>query len=348
MATAIATSTNKALSSILTAAAATTPYDAASMPPVLDAQGFPVLRKGNGAFTITDGSDSPGTRVGGQTNRVTMVIAHTSPVFGRMWYTQAYDPNKKGTLPACWSSNGVEPDNKAASPQSKTCATCTKNIKGSAANGQAKACASTLGLLALVMDPKFTGFARFSLGGGDYYADMADQELAPEGFMSPHDVYKLCASSQASPAGLAIEMAFDRSGAHPSKPAWRIAAVAPPEAIMACSEITDEAKRRAVTLGFSAPKAEAAPVGARPRTIDAQAAPAPASDVEEMEEVVEEAPAPRVTMPKPAPRAVAKPSAPAAKTVTLAPAPTGIAALAARLAAARTTKAAPAAETDDV
>jgi len=63
-----------------------------------------------------------------------VVIVNGAPKVGRTYYAGAYDP-KKSAPPDCWSADGEKPHENSANPQSKNCADCPQNIKGSGAGG---------------------------------------------------------------------------------------------------------------------------------------------------------------------------------------------------------------------
>lgn len=67
-----------------------------------------------------------------------VVIANAAADIGRTFYAGAYDP-EKSAAPDCWSADGNTPSVEAKNPQSKTCATCPQNMKGSG-SGESRAC----------------------------------------------------------------------------------------------------------------------------------------------------------------------------------------------------------------
>ena len=68
------------------------------------------------------------------------VIVNAAPKVGRTFYQGTYDPDaEKASAPVCWSANGDTPDASVSEPQSKTCANCPQNIKGSG-QGDSRAC----------------------------------------------------------------------------------------------------------------------------------------------------------------------------------------------------------------
>ena len=67
-----------------------------------------------------------------------VVIVNAAPKIGRTYYEGKYKEGE-ATAPSCWSSDGDKPDATVQFPQSKTCATCEQNVKGSG-EGDSRAC----------------------------------------------------------------------------------------------------------------------------------------------------------------------------------------------------------------
>jgi hypothetical protein len=84
-----------------------------------------------------------------------VVIVNVAPDTSRAYYDKAFVPGQKAS-PACWSANGKTPDEKASDPQSKTCANCPKNVKGSGSNGKGAACKYDR-LIAVVLENDMEG-----------------------------------------------------------------------------------------------------------------------------------------------------------------------------------------------
>lgn len=95
----------------------------------------------------------------------------------RKFYAGVYDKNAKGTLPDCWSNDGVRPEASAKNKQSDGCMGCPKNVKGSGQNGQGKACRYERRIAVLVAgDPSgdiyqiaIPGASLFSANDGNVY-----------------------------------------------------------------------------------------------------------------------------------------------------------------------------------
>ena len=82
--------------------------------------------------------------IGGKEYRVSeersmnVVIVKAAPKVSRIFYSGSYVEGET-VSPTCWSSDSQRPDEKVKSPQSATCLTCPKNIKGSG-QGESRAC----------------------------------------------------------------------------------------------------------------------------------------------------------------------------------------------------------------
>jgi len=82
--------------------------------------------------------------IGGKEYRVSeersmnVVIVKAAPKVSRIFYAGSYVEGET-VSPTCWSSDSQRPDEKVKSPQSATCLTCPKNIKGSG-QGESRAC----------------------------------------------------------------------------------------------------------------------------------------------------------------------------------------------------------------
>jgi hypothetical protein len=81
----------------------------------------------NGTFKRIINGEQIGNAIRGEFNVL--------PKVSRQFYAGKYDPNAKPTLPDCWSNLGDKPEAGAPNPQSKNCADCKQNIKGSGDNG---------------------------------------------------------------------------------------------------------------------------------------------------------------------------------------------------------------------
>lgn len=82
--------------------------------------------------------------IGGKEYRVSeersmnVVIVKAASKVSRIYYSGSYVEGET-VSPTCWSSDSQRPDEKVKTPQSATCLTCPKNIKGSG-QGESRAC----------------------------------------------------------------------------------------------------------------------------------------------------------------------------------------------------------------
>lgn len=79
-----------------------------------------------------------------------VVICAAAPKVARTFYARVYDENDMSG-PDCWSANGDTPDAACKKPQSKACATCPQNIKGSG-QGDSRACRYSQRLAVVLAD----------------------------------------------------------------------------------------------------------------------------------------------------------------------------------------------------
>lgn len=80
-----------------------------------------------------------------------VVIIGASPGVSRMWYSGKYQVGSK-EAPKCFSIDGIKPESSSREVQSTTCALCKQNEKGSAANGEGRACSFFKRLAVTTMD----------------------------------------------------------------------------------------------------------------------------------------------------------------------------------------------------
>lgn len=90
-----------------------------------------------GKFARIVSGEQAGGKVAGSIN---VIIINALPKVSRQFYAKPYDPNGEPTLPDCWANLGDAPDAKASNPQSSACATCPQNIDGSGQGGKGRAC----------------------------------------------------------------------------------------------------------------------------------------------------------------------------------------------------------------
>jgi hypothetical protein len=136
-----------------------------------------------------------------------VVIVAAAPKVSRTFYMGVY---KKGVAaaPDCWSADGDKPDMTAKSPQSKTCAQCPQNVKGSG-QGDSRACRFSQ-RLAVVLEN--------DIGGDVYQLTLPSQSIFGEGEPGkwPLQTYAKMIGSKGVPiTSVVTEMRFDTDSSTP-------------------------------------------------------------------------------------------------------------------------------------
>ena len=223
-----------------------------------------------------------------------VVIVAAAPKVSRTFYAGVY---KKGVAspPDCWSADGEKPDAKAANPQSKTCATCSQNVKGSG-QGDSRACRFSQ-RLAVVLEN--------DVNGDVYQLTLPSQSIFGEGEPGkwPLQTYARMLGSKGVPiTAVVTEMRFDTDSSTPKltfKPARFLETN---EFEAALEQGKTDAAIKAITMTV----AQADGVDSKPPKAITTSAPVAVEEADEEDES-EEAPA------EPTKRKAKKEEAPAAK-----------------------------------
>ena len=136
-----------------------------------------------------------------------VVIVAASSKVSRTFYAGTY---KKGvtSAPDCWSADGEKPDASAKDPQSKSCATCPQNVKGSG-QGDSRACRFSQ-RIAVVLEN--------DIGGDVFQLVLPSTSIFGEGENGkwPLQTYaKMIASKGVPITAVVTEMRFDTASSTP-------------------------------------------------------------------------------------------------------------------------------------
>ena len=115
-------------------------------------------------------------------NQLDVIVVDWLAEPSRKFYAGAYDPNVKATLPDCWSNDGVIPEDGAKNKQSRTCAACPKNVKGSGQNGKGKACRYERRLAILVAGDPSGDIYQIALPAASLFSDNDGNVYGFEGY----------------------------------------------------------------------------------------------------------------------------------------------------------------------
>ena len=206
----------------------------------------------------------------------------------RTFYADKYEEGKD-IKPACWSAEGVVPNEEVANPQAKTCATCPQNIEGSG-DGKARACRYSKRLAVALENDIGGNIYRLSVPAKSYFG-------RAEGEKMPLQAFGKFLSGHGIPiTGIVTEARFDTAEAVPVLKFRAVRPLSKEEWELGKAQSLTEDARQAIELKMVPSKAEGMP--ALPQSF--KEAPAAVEKAEEVAEPVKRAPT------------KAKPEAPAA------------------------------------
>lgn len=137
-----------------------------------------------------------------------IVIVNAAPHNSRTFYEGAYSEGAEATRPACWSNDGLVPDQKAASPQASRCLDCPQNVKGSG-QGDSRACRYSRRLAVVLAN---------DIGGEVYQLTLPGKSIFGEGEHNkwPLEAYSKFIGSKGFPiTAIVTEARFDTAQATP-------------------------------------------------------------------------------------------------------------------------------------
>jgi hypothetical protein len=136
-----------------------------------------------------------------------IVVISAGKGVSRTFYADKYEEGKD-IKPACWSAEGVVPNEEVPNPQGKTCATCPQNIEGSG-DGKSRACRYSK-RLAVALENDISGnIYRLSVPAKSYFG-------RAEGDKMPLQAYGKFLSGHGIPiTGVVTEARFDTAEAVP-------------------------------------------------------------------------------------------------------------------------------------
>jgi len=197
----------------------------------------------------------------------------------RTFYADKYEEGKD-IKPACWSAEGVVPNEEVASPQSKTCATCPQNIEGSG-DGKARACRYSKRLAVALENDIGGNIYRLSVPAKSYFG-------RAEGEKMPLQAFGKFLSGHGIPiTGIVTEARFDTAEAVPVLKFRAVRPLSKEEWELGKAQSLTEDARQAVELKMVPSKAEGMP--ALPQSF--KEAPVAVEKAEAVAEPVKRAPA---------------------------------------------------------
>jgi hypothetical protein len=197
----------------------------------------------------------------------------------RTFYADKYEEGKD-IKPACWSAEGVVPNEEVANPQAKTCATCPQNIEGSG-DGKARACRYSKRLAVALENDIGGNIYRLSVPAKSYFG-------RAEGEKMPLQAFGKFLSGHGIPiTGIVTEARFDTAEAVPVLKFRAVRPLSKEEWELGKAQSLTEDARQAIELKMVPSKAEGMP--ALPQSF--KEAPAVAEKEEAVAEPVKRTPA---------------------------------------------------------
>ena len=197
----------------------------------------------------------------------------------RTFYADKYEEGKD-IKPACWSAEGVVPNEEVANPQAKTCATCPQNIEGSG-DGKARACRYSKRLAVALENDIGGNIYRLSVPAKSYFG-------RAEGEKMPLQAFGKFLSGHGIPiTGIVTEARFDTAEAVPVLKFRAVRPLSKEEWELGKAQSQTEDAKQAIELKMVPSKAEGMP--ALPQSF--KEAPATVEKAEAVAEPVKRAPA---------------------------------------------------------
>ena len=169
----------------------------------------------------------------------------------RTFYADKYEEGKD-IKPACWSAEGVVPNEEVANPQAKSCATCPQNIEGSG-DGKARACRYSKRLAVALENDIGGNIYRLSVPAKSYFG-------RAEGEKMPLQAFGKFLSGHGIPiTGIVTEARFDTAEAVPVLKFRAVRPLSKEEWELGKAQSLTEDARQAVELKMVPSKAESMP-----------------------------------------------------------------------------------------
>jgi len=189
-----------------------------------------------------------------------VVIVAASSKVSRTYYEGVY---KKGvtSTPDCWSPNGDYPDASAKNPQSKSCATCPQNVKGSG-QGDGRACRFSQ-RIAVVLDN--------DIGGDVFQLVLPSTSIFGEGESGkwPLQMYAKMIGAKSCPiTAVVTEMRFDTASSTPKITFKPIRFLEAGEITTAIEQGKSAEATKAITMTVAAEKTDAPKLEAPAKSAD--------------------------------------------------------------------------------
>lgn len=151
-------------------------------------------------FRMMEGSQEIATN---EERGMNMIVVASAPGYARTYYAGAYKEGVK-SQPACWSDDNQTPSENATDPQSRMCANCPQNAKGSDSTTGGRACRYSARLAVML-----EGDEDYAVYGLNVPATSIFGSVDNEKYESLQDYVKKLASHQYDVVKVVTEFRFD-------------------------------------------------------------------------------------------------------------------------------------------
>lgn len=174
------------------------------------------------------------------------VVLATSKGVSRTYYEGKYEEGKDAK-PACWSAEGIVPNQEVLNPQSSSCATCKQNIEGSG-DGKSRACRYSK-RIAVALEHDISGNVyRLQVPAKSYFGRADGEKM-------PLQAYSKFLSGHGIPiTGVVTEARFDTAEAVPVLKFRAVRPLTQPEWELAKAQSETEDAKQAVEFKMVASK----------------------------------------------------------------------------------------------
>lgn len=205
-----------------------------------------------------------------------LVIIASGKGVTRTFYADKYEEGKD-IKPACWSAEGVVPNEEVTDPQSKSCATCPQNIEGSG-EGKSRACRFSKRLAVALENDIGGNIYRMSVPAKSYFGRADGDKMPLQAFG------KFLAGHGIPITGIVTEARFDTSEAVPVLKFRAVRPLTKPEWDQGKAQSMTEEAKQAIDFKMVPSKASnqpALPAGFKEAMPELNAAPAEAPEMPE-------------------------------------------------------------------
>ncbi len=191
-----------------------------------------------------------------------VVIVNAAAKTSRTFYAKKWSEEGDVSSPDCWSADGTVPDAKAANPQSKRCADCPQNVKGSG-QGDSRACRFSQRLAVVLANDIGGDVMQLTLPAASLFGDGAPGKW-------PLQTYAKMVGSKGIPiTAVVTEMRFDTDSSTPKLTFSPVRILEKGEALLAIEQGKSPAALSAITMTVS----EADKVDNKPAALESKPEP---------------------------------------------------------------------------